>query len=63
MTQSPAEETAALRREAAELLSRSRWYREYCRREESDDRGRPVEDEDLDGIVGIEADAPGARSS
>jgi hypothetical protein len=28
-----AEETAALRREAAELLSRSRWWREECRRE------------------------------
>jgi hypothetical protein len=28
-----AEETAALRREAAELLSRSRWWRDECRRE------------------------------
>jgi hypothetical protein len=29
----PAEDTAALRREAAELLRRSRWYRDECRRE------------------------------
>jgi hypothetical protein len=29
----PAEDTAALRREAAELLSRSRWWRDDCRRE------------------------------
>lgn len=28
-----ARETAALRREAAELLSRSRWWRDECRRE------------------------------
>jgi hypothetical protein len=28
-----AEETAALRREAAELLRRSRWYKDECRRE------------------------------
>jgi hypothetical protein len=28
-----AQETAALRREAAELLSRSRWWRDECRRE------------------------------
>jgi hypothetical protein len=29
----PGEETAALRREAAELLKRSRWWREDCTRE------------------------------
>jgi hypothetical protein len=28
-----AEETAALRREAAELLNRSRWWKDECRRE------------------------------
>jgi hypothetical protein len=28
-----ADETAALRREAAELLRRSRWWRDECRRE------------------------------
>jgi hypothetical protein len=33
MTRLPAEETAALRREAAELLRRSRWYRDECLRE------------------------------
>jgi hypothetical protein len=29
----PPEETAELRRQAAELLSRSRWWRDECRRE------------------------------
>jgi hypothetical protein len=33
MAEETAQETAALRLEAAELLRRSRWYRDECRRD------------------------------
>jgi hypothetical protein len=47
----PTEETAALRREAVELLSRSRWWRDECRRELLRDRR----------WYGVPSESPGAE--